>query len=123
MQTELGQPQSSLGLCSQEAQVTRLGSLTVGQGLTGVWELGCNFLEEEIITGLHTSSTSGNRTKALSLNVSTEQNKTATRFCSHVVVRIQGSDRNVLEPSSVSFGQTGSGPTAASQASSRRRCP
>lgn len=27
-------------------------------------ELGCNFLEEEIITGLHTSSTLGNRTKS-----------------------------------------------------------
>ena len=59
MQTELGQVQSSLGLC-QKAQVTHLGSLIVGQGLTLMWELGCTFLEEEIITGLHTSPTSGN---------------------------------------------------------------
>ena len=40
MQTELGQPQSSLGLRSLEAQVTHLGSLTVGQGAhqrVGTW--------------------------------------------------------------------------------------
>ena len=103
MQTERGQLQSSLGLRSLEAQVTHLGSLTVGQGAHRAWELGCTFLEEEIITGLHTSPTSGNGTKALSLNVSTEQNKTVTRFCSHVGVRIQGRARNLLDPSPVSF--------------------
>ena len=60
---ELGQVQTSLGLVSQEAQVTHmqgLSPLDVGRGLTLVWELGRTFLEEEIITQLHTSPTSGN---------------------------------------------------------------
>ena len=45
----------SLGLVSQEAQVTHMQSLSsLHRGLTHVWELGCTFLEE-IITGLHTT--------------------------------------------------------------------
>jgi len=32
-----------------------------------MWELGCTFLEEETITGLHTSPTSGNGTKIMPL--------------------------------------------------------
>ena len=58
---ELGQVQTSLGLVSQEAQVTPMQGLSwLDRGLTFMWELGCTFLEEEIITGLHTSHTSGN---------------------------------------------------------------
>ena len=61
MQMELGQVQTSLGLVSQEAQVTHMQGLSLlDRGLTLMWELGCTFLEEEIITGLHTSPTSGN---------------------------------------------------------------
>ena len=61
MQMELGQVQTSLGLVSQEAQVTHIqGYSLLDRGLTLVWELGSTFLEEEIITGLHTSPTSGN---------------------------------------------------------------
>ena len=37
---ELGQVQTSLGLVSQETQVTHMQGLTVGWGLTLVWELG-----------------------------------------------------------------------------------
>ena len=59
MQMELGQVQTSLGLVSQEAQVTHMQGLSLlDRGLTLMWELGCTFLE--IITGLHTSPTSGN---------------------------------------------------------------
>ena len=54
-----------------------------------MWELGCTFLEE-ITPGLHTSPTLGNRTKALSLNISTGKTKTVARFCIQVVVRVQG---------------------------------
>ena len=61
MQMELGQVQTSLGLVSQEAQVTHMQGLSsLDRGLTLMWELVCTFLEEEIITGLHTSPTSGN---------------------------------------------------------------
>ena len=57
---ELDQVQTSLGLVSQEAQVTHMQGLSsLDRGLTLMWELGCTFLEE-IITGLHTSPTSGN---------------------------------------------------------------
>ena len=51
-----------------------LGLSSLDRGLTRVWELGCTFLEE-IITGFHTSPTSGNGTKALSLNISTGKTK------------------------------------------------
>ena len=58
---ELGQVQTSLGLVSQQAQVTHMQGLSsLDGGLTLVWELGCTFLEEESITGLHTSPTWGN---------------------------------------------------------------
>ena len=58
---ELDQVQTSLGLVSQEAQVTHMQGLSsLDMGLTLMWELGSTFLEEEIITGLHTSPTSGN---------------------------------------------------------------
>ena len=58
---ELGQVQTSLGLVSQQAQVTHMQGLSsLDGGLTLMWELGCTFLEEEIITGFHPSPTSGN---------------------------------------------------------------
>ena len=61
MWIELGQVQTSLEPVSQEAQVTHMQGLSlVDRGLTLMWELGWTFLEEEIITGLHTSPTSGN---------------------------------------------------------------
>jgi hypothetical protein len=65
MQLELGQVQTkfrpSLGLVSQEAQVTHMQGLSsLHRGLTCVWELGCTVLKE-VITGLHTSPTSGNQ--------------------------------------------------------------
>ena len=48
---ELGQVQTSLGLVSQEAQVTHMQGLSsLDRGLTLLWELGCTFLKEEIIT-------------------------------------------------------------------------
>ena len=64
MQLELGQVQTkfrpSLGLVSQEAQVTHMqGVSLLNRGLTLVWEPGCTFLGE-IIAGLHTSPISGN---------------------------------------------------------------
>ena len=61
MQMELGHIHTSLGLVSQEAQVTHMQGLSsLDSGLTLLWKLGCTFLEEEIITGLHTSPTSEN---------------------------------------------------------------
>ena len=58
---KFGQVQTSVALVSQEAQVTHMQGLSsLDRGLTLVWELGCTFLEEEIISGLHTSPTWGN---------------------------------------------------------------
>ena len=45
-----------------------LSPLDVGRGLTLVWELGCTFLEEEIITWLHTSPTIRKLKGSVSLN-------------------------------------------------------
>ena len=99
MQTEPGQVLTSLKLLSQEAQVTHRQNHSLVEGLTHMWEIGCTFLEEEIVTGLHTSLTPGNWNNLCHCS---RQKKNVTNFSDHVMVRIQGRARNFLQCSPVS---------------------
>ena len=77
------------------------GLSSLDEGLTLVWELGCTFLEEEIITGstLHPHQETERICVIKHFN---RQNNNITNFCGHVMVRMQGRARNFLECSSAS---------------------
>ena len=66
-----------------------------------MWELGCTFLKE-IITGLHTSATSGIE-RTFAIKHFNRQNKTVTNFCGPVMVQILGRAKIFLECSPVSY--------------------
>ena len=78
------------------------GLSLLDRGLTLVWELGCTFLKEEIITGLHTSPTSGIE-RTFAIKHFNRQNKTVTNFCGPVMVQILGRAKIFLECSPVSY--------------------
>ena len=73
---------------------------SLDMGLTLVWGLGCTSLKE-IITGLHTSPTSGIE-RTFAIKHFNRQNKTGTNFCGPLMVQILGRAKIFLECSSVS---------------------
>ena len=84
----LGQVQISLGLISQETQVTHMHGLSpLDRRLTLVWELGCTFLEEEIITGLQLHP--HRETERICVIKHFNRQNNFTDFSGHMMVEIQ----------------------------------
>lgn len=95
---ELGQVQSNQGCAPRRHRSHTWGLSLLDRGLTSMWELGCTFLGRRHhhwapqFTHIRKCGA-----KALSLNISRGKSKTVVRFCDHVVVRVQGRAKNLME--------------------------